>query len=107
MRRADKNREAGWVQIHELLRRDPATGAPKIQIFSSCKNLIRQIMSAKIHKIKAGDLDDTRNSDGHWDMLDALRYGVMSRPRRETYQDRLNFFKRESSWKRVDDYFSQ
>ncbi|MDV7397978.1 hypothetical protein RZS08_41640, partial [Arthrospira platensis SPKY1] len=33
IRRADKNREAGWVQIHEYLRKDPKTGAPKIRIF--------------------------------------------------------------------------
>ncbi len=63
-------------------------------------------MAAKSHKTKAGDLDDTRNSDGHWDLLDALRYGVMSRPRRETYQERMVFFKQRSSWDRVNDYFS-
>lgn len=106
LRRADKNREAGWVQIHELLRKDPQTGAPKVQIFSSCKQTIRQLLGAKVHKNKPGDLDDTRNTDGHWDLLDALRYGVMSRPRIQTFDRSLVNIKRETSWNRINSYFS-
>jgi hypothetical protein len=106
LRRADKNREAGWVQIHEYLRKDPRTGAPKIQVFSTCKNLIRQLVSAKVHKTKPGDLDDTRTADGHWDLLDALRYGIMSRPRVETLDQRLVNFKSTNRWAQVNDYFS-
>jgi hypothetical protein len=106
LRRADKNREAGWVQVHEYLRKDPRTGAPKIQIFSTCKNLIRQLVSSKVHKTKPGDLDDTRTADGHWDLLDALRYGIMSRPRVETLDQRLVNYKSTNRWAQVDDYFN-
>lgn len=104
--RADKNRVAGWTQIHEHLRPDPGTGAPKIQIFSSCKNLIKQIQGAKSHKTKAEDLDDRRNSDGHWDLLDALRYGIMSRPRVTTLSQDLHRLKQRDRWAEIDGYFS-
>jgi hypothetical protein len=106
LRRADKNREAGWVQIHEHLRVDPETGAPKIQFFSTCKNTIKQILSAKVHKTKPNDLDDTRNEDGHWDLLDALRYGVMARPRIETYEQSLLRVKQTNRWNQINGYFS-
>lgn len=104
--RADKNREAGWTQIHEHLRPDPATGAPKIQIFSTCKNTIKQLMSSKVHKTRGEDLDDTRNSEGHWDLLDALRYGIMSRPRIRTFSDDLHKMKQYNRWHQINDYFS-
>lgn len=106
LQRADKNREAGWVQLHEYLRVDPETGAPKIKIFSTCVNTIKQIMSAKVHKTKPGDLDDTRTSDGHWDLLDALRYGLMSRPRAETLEERSMRYKQENRWEQINSYFS-
>lgn len=106
LRKADKNREAGWVQVHEYLRTNPKTGAPKVQIFSSCVNLIRQLVSAKVHKTKPGDIDDTRTADGHWDLLDALRYGLMSRPRVETLDQRLTMFKQQNRWDRINSYFN-
>jgi hypothetical protein len=105
IRRADKNREAGWVQIHELLRKDPVTGIPKVRILSTCKNTIKQLMSAKIHITKPGDINQARNSDGHWDLLDALRYGVMSRPRRMTYEDALLNAKSGNTWNKYRGYF--
>ncbi len=105
LRRADKNREAGWVQIHEYLRPDPDTGAPKIQVFSSCANTIKQLLGARVHKTKPNDLNDTRNSDGHWDLLDALRYGVMSRPRAETMNNNLHKIKQRNRWDTINGYF--
>jgi hypothetical protein len=105
IRKADKNREAGWVQIHELLRKDPVTGIPKVRILSTCKQTIKQLMSAKVHPTKPGDINQARNSDGHWDLLDALRYGVMSRPRRMTYEDALLNAKSGNTWNRYRGYF--
>jgi hypothetical protein len=105
IRKADKNREAGWVQIHELLRKDPVNGIPKLRILSTCKNTIKQLMSAKVHPTKPGDINQARNSDGHWDLLDALRYGVMSRPRRVTYEDALLNAKSGNTWNRYRGYF--
>ena len=106
IRKADKNREAGWVQIHELFRRDPRSGIPKIRIMRTCKNTIKQLMSAKVHPTKPGDINQARNSDGHWDLLDALRYGVMSRPRRMTYEDALLSAKSSNSWTKYRGYFN-
>lgn len=106
LRRADKNREGGWLQLHEYLRVDPNTGAPKIQIFSTCKGLIRQLISVKAHKNKPNDINDTRTADGHWDLLDALRYGIMSRPRLQTYDQSLLNFKQVNRWDRINNYFS-
>jgi hypothetical protein len=106
IRKADKNREAGWVQIHEILRKDPISGIPKVRIFSTCRNTIKQLMSAKVHQTKPGDINQSRNSDGHWDLLDALRYGVMSRPRRTTYEDALLSAKTGNTWNKYRGYFN-
>jgi hypothetical protein len=106
MRPADKNREAGWVQIHERLRQDPRTGRPKMVIFNTCVQTIRQLAGVKVNPKKDSDIDDTRTPDGHWDALDALRYGVMSRPRVETWDQRMVRFKEESRWNKVNDYFN-
>ncbi len=108
MRRADKSREAGWNQIHELLRPSPETDAPKLEVFDTCPQLIKQIMSAKISKVpsKSNDIDDTRSAHHHWDLLDAFRYGVMSRPRLETLEQRLVRTQPKNRWERIDDYFS-
>lgn len=106
MRPADKNREAGWIQIHEHLRPNPRTGEPKLIVFNTCVNTIRQLAGAKKNPKKPQDIDDTRTTDGHWDALDALRYGVMSRPRAETFDERLVRYKEQSRWDRVNRYFS-
>ncbi len=107
MRRADKNREAGWNQIHELCRADPSTGAPRIEVMSNCKELIKQIMSAKISKLttRPNDIDETRMSNHHWDLLDAFRYGVMSRPRLETFDQRMQWATQSNKWEKYNDYF--
>ncbi|MEE8598086.1 MAG: hypothetical protein V3S69_00940, partial [Dehalococcoidales bacterium] len=86
-------------------RRDPRNGIPKIRIQKQCKNLIKQLMSAKVHLTKPGDINQARNSDGHWDLLDALRYAVMSRPRRMTYEDALLSAKSSNSWNKYRGYF--
>lgn len=104
--RADKNRTAGWTQIHEYLRPDPNTGYPRIEIFNTCPQLIKQMRAAQVHKRNPDDLDDTRNRDGHWDLLDALRYGVMSRPRVQTFEQRAHLYKQQNRWNQVNSYFS-
>ncbi len=108
MRRADKSREAGWNQIHELMRPAPNTEAPKLEVFDTCPELIKQIMSAKISKqpSKPNDIDDTRSTNHHWDLLDAFRYGVMSRPRLETLEQRLVRTQQTNKWEKINDYFS-
>jgi len=76
LRRADKNRIQGKIQIHEYLRVQPS-GRPKIQIFNSCPNLIRELQSIPLDKSNPEDVD-THAPDHAYD---ALRYLIMSRPR--------------------------
>jgi hypothetical protein len=84
LRPADKNRIAGKVQVHERLKEDPTTGRPKMQIVSTCVNLIREFSSLMYDKTKPEDVD-TKMSDHAYD---ALRYLIMSRPRiRDTFTD--------------------
>lgn len=89
---ADRNREAGWNQIHERLLVDPVTGRPNLYVHSSCVKLIDQIQSAKRHEKKPDDIDDkrikTKGRVHHWDLLDTLRYICMSRPQKLTIQER-------------------
>ena len=89
---ADRNREAGWNQIHERLLVDPLTGLPNLLVHSSCVKLIDQLIAAKKHEKKPDDLDDkrikTKGRVHHWDLLDTLRYICMSRPHKLTSAER-------------------
>ena len=84
-RPADRSREAGWNQVHTRLAINEHTQEPMLLIHSSCELLIDQLESAKIDEKKPDDIDQKRlTSKGrihHWDLLDSLRYLLMSRPR--------------------------
>ena len=81
LRRADKNRIAGKIQIHEYLKLQQS-GRPKLQIFNTCPNLIRELQSIPLDKSNPEDVD-TKASDHAYD---ALRYLIMARPRvHDTY----------------------
>jgi len=90
LRRADKNRIQGKIQIHEFLK-VKENGRPKLQIFNTCPNLIRELQSIPLSKINPEDVD-TKASDHAYD---ALRYMIMSRPRVESPFDRIRGLKRE------------
>ena len=90
LRRADKNRVQGKIQIHEYLK-IRESGRPKLQIFNTCPNLIRELQSIPLSKNNPEDVD-THASDHAYD---ALRYMIMSRPRMENPLERLRGFKRE------------
>jgi len=85
LRRADKNRVAGKVQIHEYLRPDERTGRPRLQIFNTCTNLIKELQGLPLSKSNPEDVD-THSPDHAYD---ALRYLVMSRPRLDHPHDRM------------------
>ena len=90
LRRADKNRVQGKIQMHEYLKvRD--NGRPKLQIFNTCPNLIRELQSIPLSKTNPEDVDT--NASDH--AYDALRYLIMSRPRMENPLERLRGFKRD------------
>ena len=84
LRRADKNRIAGKVQIHEHLRPRLENGRPRLQIFNGCINLIRELQGIPLSKTNSEDVN-THASDHAYD---ALRYMLMSRPRVDHPYDR-------------------
>ena len=90
LRRADKNRIQGKIQIHEYLK-VKENGRPKLQIFNTCPNLIRELQSIPLSKTNPEDVD-THASDHAYD---ALRYMIMSRPRMESPLERIRGLKRE------------
>lgn len=100
LRRADKNRIAGKIQIHEHLRLKQDTGRPRLQIFSSCTNLIRELQGIPLSTTNSEDVD-THASDHAYD---ALRYLIMSRPRLDHPYDRMLQIKTEA-YQPVDSTF--
>ena len=99
LRRADKNRIQGKIQIHEYLK-IRENGRPKLQIFNTCPNLIRELQSIPLSKINPEDVDT--NASDH--AYDALRYMIMSRPRMESPLERMRGLKREM-YRPVDSTF--
>jgi hypothetical protein len=100
LRRADKNRIQGKIQIHEYLRVQPS-GRPKIQIFSSCPNLIRELQSIPLDKSNPEDVD-THAPDHAYD---ALRYLIMSRPRVNDIFNQFRHMRMEQAYTPVDSEF--
>ena len=90
LRRADKNRVQGKIQIHEYLK-IKENGRPKLQIFNTCPNLIRELQSIPLSKTNPEDVD-THASDHAYD---ALRYMIMSRPRMQSSLDKIKGIKRD------------
>lgn len=77
LRRADKNRVAGKIQIHERLKLNMKTGRPRMLVTSACSNLISELLSIPEDPNNKEDVDTTVADHAY----DACRYGVMSRPR--------------------------
>jgi len=100
LRRADKNRIQGKIQIHEYLK-VKNNGRPRLQIFNNCPNLIRELQSIPLSKTRPEDVDT--NASDH--AYDALRYLIMSRPRVIDPLERIRNLKRESIYKPVDSEF--
>ena len=100
LRRADKNRIQGKIQVHEYLKVTPS-GRPRIQIFNTCPNLIRELQGIPLDKSNPEDVD-TKASDHAYD---ALRYLIMSRPRMSNPLDRMRDIKREQSYAPIDNTF--
>jgi len=67
------SRVTGIQALHEMLGTDLADGAPQLQIFDNCPNLIRAFASAPPSPTDAEDLD-TDWPDDH--LVDCARYGI-------------------------------
>jgi hypothetical protein len=100
LRRADKNRIQGKIQIHEYLKVQPS-GRPRLQIFNTCPNLIKELQSIPLDTRNPEDVD-THAADHAYD---ALRYLIMSRPRINNPIENLRQYHRESIYKPSDDTF--
>ena len=100
LRRADKNRIQGKIQIHEYLKLQQ-NGRPKIQIFNNCPNLIRELQSIPLDKNNPEDVD-TKASDHAYD---ALRYLIMSRPKIQDSFSRIRNLHLEQAYTPADSEF--
>jgi len=100
LRRADKNRIQGKIQIHEYLK-VMQSGRPRIQILNTCPNLIRELQSIPLDKRNPEDVD-THAPDHAYD---ALRYLIMSRPRINDTINQMRQFHRERIYQPVDSTF--
>ena len=100
LRRADKNRIQGKIQIHEYLK-VTQSGRPRIQIFNTCPNLIRELQSIPLDKSNPEDV----NTHAPDHAYDALRYLIMSRPRINDTLNQMRQFQREQHFQPVDSTF--
>jgi hypothetical protein len=76
--RSAGSRIAGKNEIHRRLQVDQYTDAPRIVFFNTCTQIIADLPTLPIDKTNSEDIN-TKVSNDH--TYDALRYGVMSRPR--------------------------
>jgi len=75
--RSKGSRVSGKNEIHRRLQVDEFTEKPRLVFFSSCTNIISQLPSIPLDKRNPEDVDT--NAEDH--LYDALRYGIMTRPR--------------------------
>jgi len=75
--RSKGSRVSGKNEIHRRLQVDDFTEEPRIVFFNTCSNSISQIPAIPLDKNNPEDVDT--HSEDH--LYDALRYGVMTRPR--------------------------
>jgi hypothetical protein len=75
------SRVSGKNEIHRRLQLDPFTEQPRMVITSNCVNTIAQLPVIQLDKKKPEDVD-TKGEDH---LFDAIRYGVMSRPRSSVF----------------------
>lgn len=71
------SRVAGKMQIHQYLQVNEFTKKPKLFIFDTCKEIVDELSSLPLDDNNPEDVD----TDACDHAYDALRYGVMSRPK--------------------------
>jgi len=76
--RSAGSRVAGKNEVHRRLQIDSFTGAPRMVFFNTCVQIIADLPTLPIDKTNPEDIN-TKVSNDH--SYDALRYGLMSRPR--------------------------
>lgn len=76
--RSKGSRAQGAIRLHELLKTDEVTNEPSLFVFNTCRNLISHLPSIPSDPKGSDDIDPDFPFDHDYD---ALRYGIMSRPR--------------------------
>ena len=76
--RSKGTRISGKNEMHRRLQVDEFTEEPRMTIFNTCNHLISQLPTIPLDKKNAEDID---TNYAHDHLYDALRYGIMSRPR--------------------------
>lgn len=76
--RSKGTRVSGKNEMHRRLQVDEFTEEPRMIIFNTCNHLISQLPTIPLDKKNAEDID---TNYAHDHLYDALRYGIMSRPR--------------------------
>ena len=75
--RSRGSRVSGKNELHRRLQVDEFTEEPRLVFFNNCINTISQLPALPLDKNNPEDVDT--NSEDH--LYDALRYGVMTRPK--------------------------
>lgn len=75
--RSRGSRVSGKNELHRRLQVDEFTDEPRLVFFNSCKNLISQLPALPLDKNNPEDVNT--HAEDH--LYDALRYGIMTRPR--------------------------
>ncbi len=75
--RSKGSRVSGKNEIHRRLQIDEFTNEPRLVFFNTCNEIISQLPSIPLDKKNPEDVDT--KAEDH--LYDALRYGIMSRPR--------------------------
>jgi hypothetical protein len=75
--RSKGSRVAGKNELHRRLQLDEFIQEPRLIFFSTCTNIIAELPILPLDKKNPEDVDTSANDHGY----DALRYGIMSRPR--------------------------
>lgn len=76
--RSKGSRAQGRIRLHEYLKIDSVTNEPSLFVFNTCRNLISHLPSIPTDPKGSDDIDPSFPMDHDYD---ALRYGIMSRPR--------------------------
>ena len=97
--RSKGSRVAGKNEIHRRLQVDEFTEEPRLVFFSNCTNIISQLPSLPIDKRNPEDINT--HAEDH--LYDALRYGIMSRPRSSLFD--YNPMNNVSGFKAADPNF--
>lgn len=87
--KADKgpsSRTAGKNRLHELLKVDPQTNQPGIVFFNTCRQILSDLPSLPTDPDGVDDIDSRFKNDHTYD---ALRYGIMSRPRSHVWDTQM------------------